>query len=61
MLLMCVLRLAQMQLLADSGLQDEIAKLKQQRGSSRQLKTVRGRILDRNGNVLAADAWARTA
>jgi len=56
MLLMCVLRLAQMQLLADSGLQDEIAKLKQQRGSSRQLKTVRGKILDRNGNVLAADA-----
>jgi penicillin-binding protein 2 len=53
---MCVLRLAQMQLLADSGLQDEIADLKRQRGQSRQLKTVRGRILDRNGNVLAADA-----
>ncbi len=56
MLLMCVLRLAQMQLLADSQLQDEITRLKLQRGSSRQLKTVRGRILDRKGDVLAADA-----
>jgi len=56
MLLTCVLRLAQMQLLADSRLQDEITELKRQRGQSRQLKTVRGRILDRNGNVLAADA-----
>jgi penicillin-binding protein 2 len=55
MLLMCVVRLAQMQLVPDSDLQDEIARLKQQRGTSRQLKTVRGRILDRNGNVLAAD------
>jgi penicillin-binding protein 2 len=56
MLLMCVLRLAQMQLVPDSDLQDEITRLKQQRGTSRQLQTVRGRILDRNGNVLAADA-----
>lgn len=56
MLLLCVLRLAQMQLLANSEIQDEIAILKQQRGSSRPLKTVRGRILDRNGNILAADA-----
>ncbi len=56
MLLMCVVRLAQMQLLADSKIQDDITQLKQQRGSSRQLKTVRGRILDRNGNVLAVDA-----
>jgi penicillin-binding protein 2 len=56
LLLMCVLRLAQMQLVPNSGLQDEITRLKQQRGSSRQLKTVRGRILDRKGDILAADA-----
>jgi len=56
MLLMCVLRLAQMQLVPDSDLQDEITRLKQQRGTSRQLNTVRGKILDRNGDVLAADA-----
>ncbi len=55
-LLMCVLRLAQMQLLADSDIQDEITRLKQQKGSSRQLNTVRGRILDRKGDVLAVDA-----
>ena len=50
-----VLRLAQMQLLADSSLQDEIAALKQQRGRSKQLKTLRGQILDRHGRVLATD------
>lgn len=55
MLLMCVLRLAQMQLLAESSVQDEIAKLKERRSESKQLKTLRGKILDRRGNVLAAD------
>ncbi|MEN6334805.1 MAG: penicillin-binding transpeptidase domain-containing protein [Phycisphaerales bacterium] len=55
LLLMCVARLAQMQLLAQSAVQDEIAKLKERRGQSRQLKTLRGKILDRHGNVLAAD------
>ncbi|MFB0524932.1 MAG: hypothetical protein ACETVZ_05285, partial [Phycisphaerae bacterium] len=56
-LLICVLRLIQMQLLPDSSLQNEIEQLKHQRGLSRQLKTIRGRILDRNGNgkVLAVD------
>jgi penicillin-binding protein 2 len=54
-LLVCLFRLAQMQLLTDSSLQDEIARLKLQRGLSRQLKTVRGRILDRNGRILAVD------
>lgn len=53
--LVCLLRLTQMQLLPDSSLQDEIAKLKLQRGRYSQLKTVRGKILDRNGKVLAAD------
>jgi len=50
-----VLRLVQMQLLADSSLRDEIAALKLQRGRSKQLKTLRGQILDRNGKVLAID------
>ncbi len=50
-----VIRLAQMQLLTASSVQHEIAELKQQRGQSRQLQTIRGRILDRNGKVLAMD------
>jgi penicillin-binding protein 2 len=54
LLLACVLRLAQLQLFAGSEVQDEIAKLTQRR-ESRQLKTLRGRILDRKGNVLATD------
>jgi len=53
--LICLLRLTQMQLLPDSSLQHEIAKLKLQEGLSRQLKTIRGKILDRNGKMLAAD------
>lgn len=56
LLLIGVLRLAQMQLLASSSLQDEIAALKLQRGRSRQLNTLRGQILDRHGNVLATDS-----
>lgn len=56
MLLACVVRLGQMQLVPDSGLQDEIARLKEQRGQSRQLKTVRGQILDRSGRILATDS-----
>ena len=54
-LAICVLRLIQMQLLPDSSLQDDIAELKRQRGQSQQLTTVRGKILDRNGTVLATD------
>ncbi len=53
--LMCLLRLLQMQLLADASLQDEIAALKERRNSSRQFQTLRGKILDRNGAVIAAD------
>jgi len=49
------LRLVQMQLLADSSLRDEITALKQQGGRSKQFKTLRGQVLDRNGNVLATD------
>jgi len=53
LLLACVLRLIQMQLLADSSLQNAIAELKQ--GKAVQLKTIRGKILDRKGRILAAD------
>ena len=55
LLAVCLLRLAQMQLLTAYSVQNEIAELKQQRGQSRQLQTIRGRILDRNGKVLAMD------
>lgn len=54
-LLICLLRLAQMQLFADDSLQDEIARLKELRGLSKQFKTLRGKILDRQGEILAAD------
>ncbi|MHC4574245.1 MAG: peptidoglycan D,D-transpeptidase FtsI family protein [Planctomycetota bacterium] len=49
----CLLRLAQMQLLSGSYYSEEVEKLK--RGASRPLKTIRGKILDRKANVLAVD------
>jgi penicillin-binding protein 2 len=55
LLLICLLRIIQMQLLPDSSLQDDIAKLKLQKGLSRQLKTVRGKILDRKDRIIAVD------
>ena len=55
LLLVCLLRLGQMQLQSDSFYQDKIAQLKLQKGRYRQLKTIRGRILDRKARVLAAD------
>jgi penicillin-binding protein 2 len=51
----CLLRLMQMQLLSDSFYRNRIAKLKIQKGQTLPLKTVRGRILDRKGKVLATD------
>ena len=54
-LLVCLLRLAQMQLLTASSVQHEIAKLKRQRAQTQQLKTLRGKILDRKGKILAHD------
>lgn len=54
-LLVCLARLAQMQLLSGSSVQDEIARLKQFGNKTQQLKTVRGSILDRTGRVLAVD------
>jgi penicillin-binding protein 2 len=50
-----LIRLAQMQLLSNSFYRDKITKLKLQKSHSRQFKTVRGKILDRNGKVLAVD------
>jgi penicillin-binding protein 2 len=50
-----MLRLAQMQLLTASSVQNEITELKRQRGQTKQLKTIRGRILDRNNRELAID------
>jgi penicillin-binding protein 2 len=44
-----------MQLLPTSSVQSDIEQLKRQKGQSRQLKTVRGKILDRAGNELAID------
>ncbi len=55
LLLLCLLRLTQMQLLPSSSVQSDIEELKRQRGQYRQLKTVRGKILDRTGEVLATD------
>jgi len=55
MLLICLLRLAQMQLFADDSLQDEIAGLIESRGVAKQFKTLRGKITDRHGEILAAD------
>ena len=54
-LLVCLLRLMQLQLAESSSYREKIAELKAQRGHSRPLKTVRGRILDRKGRILAAD------
>ena len=55
LVLLCVFRLIYMQLMPDSLLQESITELKVQAGHSRQLQTIRGRILDRQGRVLASD------
>ncbi|MHC4530535.1 MAG: peptidoglycan D,D-transpeptidase FtsI family protein [Planctomycetota bacterium] len=55
LVLLCVFRLIYMQLVPDSLLQESITELKVQAGHSRQLRTIRGRILDREGRVLASD------
>jgi len=54
-LMVCLVRLGQMQLLSASSVQHDIAELKRRRGHSKQLSTVRGRILDRKGRELAID------
>ncbi|HUV41540.1 MAG TPA: penicillin-binding transpeptidase domain-containing protein [Sedimentisphaerales bacterium] len=55
LLLVCLVRLVQMQLVSDSFYRRQIADLKSHRSLIRPLKTVRGRIIDRNGRVLAVD------
>ena len=55
LLLVCLLRLVEMQLLSTSFYRDKITTLKLQQSPSRQLRTVRGRILDRKMRELAVD------
>ena len=55
LLLVCLLRLIQMQLLDQSLYRDKIAELRLQRSTSRQLRTARGKILDRKNKILATD------
>lgn len=55
MLLLCMLRLAQMQLLTEPDVREEIDRMKERQGESRQLKTLRGKIFDRKGRVVATD------
>ncbi|MFH1370799.1 MAG: penicillin-binding transpeptidase domain-containing protein [Planctomycetota bacterium] len=55
LLAVCVLRLADMQLLSTSYYREQVAQLRLQQESLQQVRTLRGRILDRNGRVLATD------
>lgn len=55
LLLVMVLRLTQMQLLPSPELQSKINYLKRIAGDSQQTKSLRGRILDRNGEILAGE------
>jgi len=55
LLVVCLLRLVQMQLQPGSAIQDKIRELKLRQGLYRQLRTTRGRILDGRGRVLAVD------
>lgn len=54
-LLVCVLRLVQLQVCTSPALQQEIVQATELHGPTKQLKTLRGKILDRRGEVLAAD------
>jgi len=55
LLLVCLARLAQMQLLAGSRVQSKIAELKEQSALIQQLNTLRGTIFDRKERELALD------
>ncbi len=54
-LLICLARLAQLQLFASPSVQEEIEQLKDLGSLSKQFKTLRGKILDRHGEIVAAD------
>ena len=51
----CVFRLADMQLLSTSFYREQVSQLRIQQGSLQQVRTMRGRILDRKGQILADD------
>ncbi|MHC4075536.1 MAG: hypothetical protein ACYSRZ_03885, partial [Planctomycetota bacterium] len=55
LLLVLLLRLVEMQLVSNSFYRDKIAELKHQRSRSHQIKTLRGRILDRKARELATE------
>jgi len=55
LLLLFALRLAQLQLVSHPFYLKGIAELKLQEGVSRQLNTIRGKILDRKGRILATE------
>ncbi len=55
LLLICLIRLAQLQLTGNSAVRQRIAELKLQYGRSQPLNTVRGKILDRKGRCIAKD------
>ena len=55
MLFVCIAALAKLQLFAGSDYLKEISEFEQSRNKSRQFKTIRGKILDRNGKVIATD------
>jgi penicillin-binding protein 2 len=52
-LVVCIIRMGRMQLVPDPALDEKIEQFRLQR--TRTLQTARGRILDRNGNILAQD------
>jgi len=54
-LLTCILRLVQMQFVSHASYMEKINELKLQQGISRQLRTIRGKILDRKGRILATN------
>jgi len=54
-MLICIGRLVQMQLVDSSYYRQQVADLKNLQSTSQQLTTLRGSILDRNGQILAED------
>jgi penicillin-binding protein 2 len=55
MLGVCIVRLAEMQLVSNSYYREQVAQLRVQSGAHHQVRTLRGKILDRKGEVLACD------
>ena len=51
----CVLRLIDMQLLSTSFYREQVSQLRIQKGSFQQVRTMRGKILDIKGQILADD------